>query len=253
MSDVHKLMRLNYSKMGKEAWDKAMADAISHLEFCLEIYDMQEKAGRYYLHEHPAGASSWNLPQVRQFILDHSAHLVTMDMCCYGMVIKGKPTRKPTRWMTNSESLMEALSLRCKGDHEHAPLIGGNRSQISQVYPEPLCRAIVDGFKHQIKRDREKLSGVSIDCAGPASKGRGHLGAPGTTSLHHLDILNAEEDTLDQTWQDWIAQDDVKGGDLPPHLDHQARRKEVQYLKDRKVYKYSTVKEAYPSSETTLS
>ena len=33
--------------------------AIMHLEFCLELYREQVKNGRYFLHEHPAYASSW--------------------------------------------------------------------------------------------------------------------------------------------------------------------------------------------------
>ena len=30
-----------------------------HLEFCVELYTIQAKAGRYFLHEHPAYAGSW--------------------------------------------------------------------------------------------------------------------------------------------------------------------------------------------------
>ena len=33
--------------------------ATQHLEFCVELYREQAKAGRYFVHEHPAYASSW--------------------------------------------------------------------------------------------------------------------------------------------------------------------------------------------------
>ena len=88
-----RLMNLNRAKMGPERFDRAMKEARDHLNFCLEIYDIQERAGRYYLHEHPARATSWDLPEVRSFIMNHDAHLVTMDMCRYGMCLDGKAVR----------------------------------------------------------------------------------------------------------------------------------------------------------------
>ena len=44
---------------------------------------------------------------------------------------------------------------------------------------------------------------------------------------------------------DWTAEDDVHGGSLPADLVIAARHKELKYLKDRKVYAYSTVAEAW--------
>ena len=68
-----------------------------------------------------------------------------------------------------------------------------------------------------------------------------------------LDILNvgAEEvegetiaRPLASEWESWTAEDDVKGGPLPPQLVHEARVRELEYLQRRKVYEYSTVAEA---------
>ena len=30
-----------------------------HLEFCLKLYWIQHRGGRYFVHEHPHGAQSW--------------------------------------------------------------------------------------------------------------------------------------------------------------------------------------------------
>ena len=35
--------------------------ALVHMEFVCELYEMQHAAGRYLLHEHPHGATSWSL------------------------------------------------------------------------------------------------------------------------------------------------------------------------------------------------
>ena len=70
----------------------------------------------------------------------------------------------------------------------------------------------------------------------PKSKEQG----PGAEA-YPLEILQLEEDSnahaqWDGDWKGWSACDDVKGGPLPAHLVHSARLKELQYLKDRKVY-----------------
>ena len=41
-------------------------EAIEHIEFVVKLYRKQLAEGRYLLHEHPAGASSWNLKAVEK-------------------------------------------------------------------------------------------------------------------------------------------------------------------------------------------
>ena len=43
---------------------------------------------------------------------------------------------------------------------------------------------------------------------------------------------------------DWEATDDVKGGTLDAKLVHDARQRELQYLRERQVYVYASTKEA---------
>ena len=43
----------------------------------------------------------------------------------------------------------------------------------------------------------------------------------------------------------WEAEDDVHGGSLPAGLVRTARQKEIKYLKDRKVYSYATIGDAW--------
>ena len=37
-----------------------------HLKFVIELYKQQIEAGRWFLHEHPAGATSWGMGEVRR-------------------------------------------------------------------------------------------------------------------------------------------------------------------------------------------
>ena len=47
--------------------------AKQHLEFCVELYRIQAKAGRYFLHVHPAYASSWQTEIMESIMNDDGA------------------------------------------------------------------------------------------------------------------------------------------------------------------------------------
>ena len=58
--------------------------AIMHLEFCLELYHEQIEGGRYFLHEHPAYASSWQTEAVMKCMKEPGVVKVIGDKCLYG-------------------------------------------------------------------------------------------------------------------------------------------------------------------------
>ena len=50
---------INHKKMTPEEVARRMAEARVHLKFVVRLYRRQLAAGRHFLHEHPAGATSW--------------------------------------------------------------------------------------------------------------------------------------------------------------------------------------------------
>ena len=54
------------------------------------MYNIQCKANRYFAHEHPSSASSWNRPEVFAMLLQEEVELVEVDMCHFGMVASDK-------------------------------------------------------------------------------------------------------------------------------------------------------------------
>ena len=42
--------------------------AVEHLSFCIELYKGQLRHGRYFLHEHPAYATSWQETVIQQML-----------------------------------------------------------------------------------------------------------------------------------------------------------------------------------------
>ena len=48
-----------------------MRDALVHLRFCVDLYREQMRHGRYFLHEHPAYATSWQDGAMRELMGEH--------------------------------------------------------------------------------------------------------------------------------------------------------------------------------------
>ena len=42
--------------------------AIDHIKFCIKLYFRQMEAGRYWLHEHPWSAKSWQIPEMEELL-----------------------------------------------------------------------------------------------------------------------------------------------------------------------------------------
>ena len=81
------MQNLNNGKRDEDEVRRKLVEARIHLNFCAELYRMQIEGGRYYLHEHPTSASSWN-EKCMQDILKHPENIVTrVHMCAYGMKI----------------------------------------------------------------------------------------------------------------------------------------------------------------------
>ena len=104
----------------KFALDCSYAEALVHIRFVCELYAEQVAGGRYFLHEHPAGASSWQLRCTQEMLQSPGCQRVNGDQCMSGAEIqsgqdKGQPVDEPTGFMTNSDEVARALNIRCTG------------------------------------------------------------------------------------------------------------------------------------------
>ena len=142
-----------------EAWEIKYQQGLSHLEYAVQLYWEQISRGRFFLHEHPATATSWGLPMVQELERHPGVQVVTGDMCRWGMNLDkdvsgeepGKLVKKPTKWMTNSPILAKLLQARCNGQHDHERLEGSSRTKQAESYPVTLVKAILNKV-HQTKR-----------------------------------------------------------------------------------------------------
>ena len=147
--------------------------------------------------------------------------------------------KKLTRFMTNAPCLAESLRRRCPGDHRHITLVDG-RAKSAEVYPDGLCKAICAGFRNQTEQDA-KADDIDVGQVREPSKiGKSNRFLAGLVEI--LELARADEDDEDDAYME--AYDDVNGGDLDPTEVKKARREEMQYIHERKVYEIAKVADA---------
>ena len=155
---------LNAARHGwsKEEVERRRLAGVVHLEFVCRLYDLQLKNKRYFLHEHPATATSWREPCIADILSRDGVDRVVGDQCQYGQGDEhDNPVRKSTGWMSNSPCVREALSQRCTGLRGYCSITKGGRHVTASgrlarevaVYPFVLCKAILTGLQRQLKKD----------------------------------------------------------------------------------------------------
>ena len=198
------------------------------LRFCGELYWLQLRGHRFFVHEHPSEATSWCYPEVVELACHREVGLVTVDMCCHGMVVDTGPlqgpARKRTKVLSNSQEVLKRVEAHCLNGlpdksfhHVHVPLESG-RAKRCQIHPRAFCRLIVEGIAAEKKLRALGLKAVplmsveEIESAGDEASG----------VLHEPDLD--------------VAVDDKSGEALDPKLVRAARKDEMAYFRDMGVY-----------------
>ena len=140
-----------------------------HLAFVCDLYRLQMANKRYFLHENPDQAASWQRECIKDILEDKRVERIVGDQCQYGQhSFKGDPVKKPTGWMSNSKELLKSLDKRCGGrgglcsrreGGRHATA-SGRVAREAAVYPFRLCRAILRGFRNQLLKDGTLQTGM---------------------------------------------------------------------------------------------
>lgn len=210
----HVNKHLRDPRIMKRELDQAMV----HLEFCCQIYRDQLNRGRYVLHEHPSGASSWHKGCIQGLLGHPRVEISEMHQCQYGAKAEdGRPIRKATKWMSTSPKILELLSDECQGHAEPAgsakPRSGhaicrGNIARRAAIYSYKLCKTILVGIRRQL------VEHCLVD-------------------QKFVGILGQEE----------IFRDDLTGQTLRPVMVHNARAVELDCFEDKDVWESVPVQE----------
>ena len=72
---------------------EVLQQPIKHIEFVVKLYHLQVHGERYFLHEHPAHTTSWQLDAVRALLAVPSVQRVTGDQCQHEAEVQEGSTR----------------------------------------------------------------------------------------------------------------------------------------------------------------
>ena len=227
------LQRWNFPKMTEEKVHEGMKQALLHVAFAVILCKRQAQAGRKFMFEHPAGASSWRTSTMATLMKEPGVHKVEFDFCMMGMTstdAEGKAAaRKRTGILTNSKALADELrKMQCSRDHRHVALTGG-RAGPCQKYPEEFCRKVCDTVM------KEKTgTGAHAGFLNQISM-TGAIARDVTETINNL--MKHLHDQEEEDWyQGFEFFDDVTGGKLNHKLAVKARKLEMEFFKRMKVY-----------------
>ena len=227
------------------AFNERKKKAIEHMSFCMQLYQMQIQSGRYFLHEHPQGATSWDLEMVKEIESMGGVYKVSCDQCQYGLEtsVKGesRPARKPTAFMSNSWFVTNELTRKCDGSHAHFSLMEG-RAKKAEQYPDGLCKAVCVGMQKQQAYDKTGLCALYSISTKEREKSMIAAGMPPHwRDEQHEDqleeqILQREIHLLRVKDGEVWAKDDISGVALDPVEVQKARALEMDYFNKMQVY-----------------
>ena len=206
---------------------------VRRLHTAIGCYRKQMENGRYFLHEHPDGASSWKDEEVVRLQREEGVFTVEGPMCRWGMQLETRDGRKGyvfkrTRWVTNSRVLASILDGRCSNqtghgnrtgaepEHRHLTLIGGCAA-MAAVYPPRLVAAVLKGIKEQMKQDKA-IDAVALKFGGPVP----------SENVFEVTDMNVEQ--YEQIF------DEVTGAQLPAELVAQGKKEEIDWVRSIKLY-----------------
>ena len=148
------IQNLNWSKMTREKRERLFYEGLLHLNFAMILCDYQRSRGRFFVHEHPDNALSWDHSTVLDISKQNDVLLARFHMCYFGLKSKVTeiPVQKSTKVMTNMPEVHEKLNgCNCPGHKLHQILQGMEggmkRSEWSQQYPDEFCQAILEAVK----------------------------------------------------------------------------------------------------------
>jgi len=150
------LQNLSKDKQNPEARAAMLAQARSHLAFCVDLALHRVSRETGFLMEQPLSASSWQEECMMKLYQIDEVIMLKCDQCRFGLKVDGAKTvdlqageylsRKPTGFLTNVPELARYLAKRCTGGHAHGQLIGG-KAKVAEEYTPGLVDAILRGLR----------------------------------------------------------------------------------------------------------
>ena len=248
----------NSSRMGDLC--EKFTEAKEHIRFVIGLYEQQSREGRWFLHEHTSGATSWDLEEVKNLENKAGVDLYIADQSVYGSEIgrsnrgAAKPAMRMTRFMTNSiEICIELQKSRGDGIDDRlcrAKSVDGVQREVivcdgkdslgvslstcstwSSRYPAEVCKAISRGLWMQNRMEKQNLKILA------------NINVEDTIQEYNADgsESRSQEVSHEEEGQAW---DDRTGESLDPKEVRKARSIEMAYVRSKGVWEKISRSEA---------
>ena len=212
--------------------EQKLMEERQHVKFVIELYKAQIKAGKFFVHEQPSGATTASFKEVLDLVKDHGVYASLAHKCECGIQTWDDggniaSAKQPIRLISNSDSISLQLRRKCMEKQQHQELFGGRRSMQAAKYIKGLCEAICQGLVEEnelSKRHIKRIVTVQKICQ-----------VDNIHQLRSLKMVTAEdhEEICQEGTQAW---DDVTGEALDTKKVEEARIKEVEYLISENVW-----------------
>ena len=120
-------------------------EAVEMVDFAVTVCEEQLRAGRHFVFEHPLSASSWKLPSLKKLMKRSETLHIVSHVCAFGMnasdTFGEAAVVKPTRLLTNFETMYGRVSARCFRDCRHVHSDGRNKAKAA-INPHGLIDAV---------------------------------------------------------------------------------------------------------------
>ena len=118
------------------------------VHFATDVALEQYKNGRYFLIENPLRSTLWQEQALQELLALPGVWSTTLDAGAYGAEVDGQPLCKPMRWIGNAPGMDLALHRRLDDlEKQYCIPIQGTITRKSQVYPDNLCRQILQELR----------------------------------------------------------------------------------------------------------
>ena len=115
--------------------------------------DETAERGGFYILENPQKSRLWEEECMQELINKHNGFIKDIDGGAYGQSNQeGDPVRKTFRFVTNSKHVANLLDKRLTAEEKNMCVpIQGRETKESQVYPDSLIHAILQGIQAEAK------------------------------------------------------------------------------------------------------
>ena len=140
----------NFKNMSPQTKQPKIMVANTLFEYGMLLCRVQANGDRFYLHEHPGGASSWHKQSAQVFIEQTKGHSCRFHQCRFGLraPCSLRPVKKPTKLITNNADIYKRFHQKyckcgsiahvlCTGSH-----VGRAMSTHCAIYPKGLCMEV---------------------------------------------------------------------------------------------------------------